>query len=74
VKTEWDDGAQVTWCRDALADKPIEILDSTANRDASAQTEVTGHALVAEPEVEPEPSQADGQDNPVRTDARRRWE
>jgi hypothetical protein len=71
VKPQWDDDAKVTGRRDALADKPLEILDSTAGRDASVQAEVTGHASVAEPEVEPERSQTDGQENPVRTDARR---
>jgi len=28
VKIRWDDGEQVTWRRDALASKPIEILDA----------------------------------------------
>jgi hypothetical protein len=27
VKIKWDDGEQVTWRRDSLADRPIEILD-----------------------------------------------
>lgn len=27
VKIQWDDGEQITWRRDALADKPIDILD-----------------------------------------------
>src|SRR5215467_3943324 len=27
VKIRWDDGEQVTWRRDSLADRPIEILD-----------------------------------------------
>ncbi len=27
VKVRWDDGEQVTWRRDSLADRPIEILD-----------------------------------------------
>jgi hypothetical protein len=26
VKVQWDDGEQVTWRRDSLADRPIEIL------------------------------------------------
>src|SRR2546423_289916 len=30
VKIEWDDGEQVTWRRDELATKPIEILDPEA--------------------------------------------
>ena len=28
VKIRWDDGEQVTWRRDSLADRPVEILDS----------------------------------------------
>jgi hypothetical protein len=28
VKVQWDDGEQVTWRRDSLAERPIEILDS----------------------------------------------
>src|SRR5436309_9807370 len=27
VKVRWDDGEQVTWRRDSLADRPVEILD-----------------------------------------------
>jgi hypothetical protein len=29
VKIRWDDGEQVTWRRDSLADRPLEILDPT---------------------------------------------
>ena len=28
VKIKWDDGEQVTWKRDSLATRPIEILDA----------------------------------------------
>src|SRR5205823_1154154 len=27
VKIRWDDGEQVTWRRESLADRPLEILD-----------------------------------------------
>src|SRR5260370_506496 len=30
VKIRWDDGEQVTWRRDSLADRPVEILDQPA--------------------------------------------
>src|SRR3954454_12360861 len=30
LKIQWDDGEQVTWRRDSLADRPIEILDADA--------------------------------------------
>jgi hypothetical protein len=36
VKIKWDNGEQVTWKRDSLATRPIEILDPD---DSSAQTE-----------------------------------
>lgn len=29
VKVQWDDGEQVTWRRDSLVERPIEILDPT---------------------------------------------
>src|SRR5438270_4478240 len=29
VKIRWDDGEQVTWRRNSLADWPVEILDPT---------------------------------------------
>jgi hypothetical protein len=32
VKIKWDDGEQVTWKRDSLASRPIEILDADAGR------------------------------------------
>ena len=35
VKIKWDDGEQVTWKRDSLATRPIEILDAD---DAKAET------------------------------------
>src|SRR5262245_31475061 len=27
VKIQWDDGEQVTWRRDTLAERPVEVLD-----------------------------------------------
>jgi hypothetical protein len=39
VKIRWDDGEQVTWRRDSLAGRPIEILDSEAAADESVPTE-----------------------------------
>src|SRR5205809_6538755 len=52
VKICWDDGEQVTWRRDALADRPVTILDPTDELaslpDEPAQTSApqpaTGHA------------------------------
>jgi len=36
VKIKWDDGAQVTWKRDSLADRPIEIVDADGEGQALA--------------------------------------
>jgi HB1, ASXL, restriction endonuclease HTH domain len=39
VKVQWDDGEQVTWRRDSLTDRPIEILDP-----ADEEGQNTAHA------------------------------
>jgi hypothetical protein len=39
VKVKWDDGEQVTWRRDALAGKPIEVLDAEAASPEDRQGE-----------------------------------
>src|SRR5947209_4447468 len=61
VKIKWDDGEQVTWRRDALAGRPVEILDADAEGGrteapaalaASAQTAPT-ELHPAEPETAP---------------------
>src|SRR5438105_10661668 len=39
VKIRWDDGEQVTWRRDSLADRPLEILDPPADEPASLPDE-----------------------------------
>src|SRR5262249_29946028 len=36
VKIEWTDGEKVTWKRDSLADRPIEILHPDAEQDQLA--------------------------------------
>ena len=36
VKIRWDDGEQVTWRRDSLAGRPIEILDPTGEDEQVA--------------------------------------
>ena len=48
VKVQWDDGEQVTWRRDSLAERPIEILDPTADDDATHMEEISA---VGEPNV-----------------------
>jgi hypothetical protein len=39
VKIKWDDGEQVTWKRDSLASRPIDILDADAPETAGPQAE-----------------------------------
>src|SRR5262245_19092462 len=39
VKIRWDDGEQVTWRRDSLADRPVEVLDPPADEPASSPEE-----------------------------------
>jgi hypothetical protein len=43
VKIQWDDGEQVTWKRDSLATRPIEILDAD-NDDQTPAPAATGVA------------------------------
>jgi HB1, ASXL, restriction endonuclease HTH domain len=75
VKVAWDDGEQVTWRRDSLADRPIEILagddDKPAGEQAAPQAEQepqpeatetpTLEATVPTPDpaVEPSPAQTE---------------
>src|SRR5262249_20052863 len=59
VKIRWDDGEQVTWRRDSLADRPIEILDPPA--------EAPG-AVPDEPVPAPAP-QASSDETPAETPA-----
>ena len=48
VKITWDDGEQVTWRRDALANKPIEFLDTEDEQARASASEQTA-AEQAEP-------------------------
>src|SRR5260370_2319470 len=41
VKIKWDDGEQVTWKRDSLATRPIEILDADDEQPPTAPAEET---------------------------------
>jgi hypothetical protein len=44
VKIHWDDGEQVTWRRDSLATRPIEILDAEDDVDQGSPTETPASA------------------------------
>ncbi|HEY7425618.1 MAG TPA: HTH domain-containing protein [Gemmataceae bacterium] len=54
VKIQWDDGEQVTWRRDELAQKPVEILDAAHDEDQQPSPAIdTSEQQVAELPVEP---------------------
>jgi HB1, ASXL, restriction endonuclease HTH domain len=48
VKVKWDDGEQVTWRRDSLAGRPVEIIDADEDASAAPAAEVA-----PEPEYKP---------------------
>src|SRR6476646_3405367 len=59
VKIRWDDGEQVTWRRDSLADRPIAILADTGDEDQSESPAAPdASVLTASTESRPEESQA----------------
>ena len=53
VKIKWDDGEQVTWKRDSLAERPIAILDPDEEGRAEAPAAEEA-AAVEVPRAEPE--------------------
>jgi hypothetical protein len=56
VKIKWDDGAQVTWRRDSLAQRPIAILDPDSGQgqpEAPAAPVAAPAAPAALPQAEP---------------------
>jgi hypothetical protein len=74
VKVCWDDGEQVTWRRDSMADRPIEILpeqdtedqasspaapDATAPTDQSEPPQVESEAAVMPTDPAPEQAAAE---------------
>jgi hypothetical protein len=60
VKVQWDDGERVTWRRDSLADRPIEILDPASEEGqaaaGAAPTDGEETASTASPREEPPPT------------------
>jgi hypothetical protein len=57
VKIKWDDGEEVTWKRDSLAGRPIEILDSD---DDTEQVTADAVAPTDQPAPEGEPQSQAG--------------
>jgi hypothetical protein len=60
VKVQWDDGEQVTWRRDSLAERPIEILDPAGSEEqvaADPEQDDSGQCdSVETPDTEPLPA------------------
>jgi hypothetical protein len=56
VKVSWDDGEQVTWRRDSLADRPIEILPELDTQEQSSSTAAADATL---PTDQSEPPQTE---------------
>jgi hypothetical protein len=54
VKITWDDGEQVTWRRDSLAGRPIEILVGGDDQPAAEQAALPQAEQVASPQAEQE--------------------
>jgi FtsZ-interacting cell division protein ZipA len=52
VKIAWDDGEQVTWRRDSLADRPIEILVGGDDQPAAEQAALPQAEQAALPQAE----------------------
>jgi HB1, ASXL, restriction endonuclease HTH domain len=57
VKITWDDGEQVTWRRDSLAGRPIEILGDEDQPAPAAAPEPTEPAALEPPPAAPETAQ-----------------
>jgi hypothetical protein len=55
VKIRWEDGEEVTWKRDSLPTRPIEILDADDEAEMPATAPVTEQ--VEQPAIEPAPEQ-----------------
>jgi hypothetical protein len=68
VKIQWDDGEQVTWRRDALASKPIEILDTDAVTEEGLHTEAPRTDLDSEQIVPTALPQAESDTMPAATE------
>jgi hypothetical protein len=57
VKIQWDDGEQVTWRRDSLAGRPIEILDAGDGNEPPPPAEPA--AAEETTTAEPTPAESD---------------
>jgi len=62
VKIKWNDGEQVTWRRDSLATRPIEVLDDDGDQSAAPATPT---AAESQPEAETTVTTEQAQEAPV---------
>ena len=53
VKIKWNDGEQVTWRRDSLPDRPIEILAASDGQDPAASPAQSADSKQIDQAVEP---------------------
>lgn len=53
VKIRWEDGEQVTWRRDSLAGRPIEILAEGGDEDQSASSVAADTSTATDPRESP---------------------
>jgi hypothetical protein len=49
VKIKWEDGEQVTWRRDSLSDRPIEILDAAGDEGQPAAPDAPEQPVAQQP-------------------------
>ena len=60
VKVRWDDGEEVTWRRDSLVERPIEILAETGDEGQAASPPAPAipepTERIESPQAEPEPA------------------
>jgi hypothetical protein len=72
VKIRWSDGEQVTWRRDSLADRPIEIVEGSEDQSTSAIDSTTREPTeqIESPPVETEevPTTAGAEASPLQPD------
>ncbi len=65
VKIEWTDGEKVTWRRDALASKPVEIIDDET--PTTPEPEVEQPSVLTSAEQTARPAQSSSQEEPPAT-------
>jgi hypothetical protein len=65
VKIRWDDGEQVTWRRDSLVDRPMEILATAGDEEQQMAPPATSEQAIPESPVEPAAAEPIADKQPV---------